>query len=86
MSECVQKIQVTFRGVITYVLFICTKKRYFCVTNTAIERRKEELEALPLKRAIDDSMFQGTQGKQNLVPVLLGGSCPKDGETVGCNL
>lgn len=61
-------------------------KRCIFVLQTAIERRKEEPEALPLKRATDDSTFQGTRGKQNVVPVLLGGSCPKGCETVGCNL
>lgn len=53
-------------------------KRSIFVLQTAIERRKEEPEALPLKRATDDSTFQGTRGKQNVVPVLLGGGCPKD--------
>ena len=55
------------------------------VTDTA-RRRKGELEALPLKRAIDDSMLRATQGEEDFVPVLLDGSYPGDSGTARCNL
>lgn len=62
------------------------KRGCFWVAGIAVERRKGKLEVLPPKRAIGDSTFQVTQGKQNLLCVFLGESCPEDCETAEYHL